>query len=242
MMGEQVYIFISLPLYLAFDIETKDGLRSLDIFIDVFFLTDVVLGFCTTYVHDNGAEEFDLGKIAKNYLKTWFVIDVAISLPYGLILTGVNNIAAAKLLKVGRLMRSSKAMRSLRLLRTAKMSKMAKLARFFEECEDELMDMNLHYIFDLARGFMILTFFLHILSCIFYASSSADSRNDWITHFDFDDTSLGMRYLASMYFVCTTMTTVGYGDITPQSNAERAVTIAIMLIGVRPHSLSSSHI
>ena len=30
----------------------------------------------------------------------------------------------------------------------------------------------------------------------------------------------GQRYLAALYFTMTTMTTVGYGDILPQSTAE----------------------
>ena len=37
--------------------------------------------------------------------------------------------------------------------------------------------------------------------------------------------------LGAMYFVITTMTTVGYGDVTPTSDTERAIAIISMIIG-----------
>lgn len=40
------------------------------------------------------------------------------------------------------------------------------------------------------------------------------------------------QYVASVYFVTLTLTTVGYGDITPVTPAEQIVTICIMLIGI----------
>ena len=46
--------------------------------------------------------------------------------------------------------------------------------------------------------------------------------------------ALGLSYLASLYYVMTTMTSVGYGDVTPRltNNNGLAFGIAIMVIGV----------
>ncbi|EGB12308.1 hypothetical protein AURANDRAFT_9605, partial [Aureococcus anophagefferens] len=44
------------------------------------------------------------------------------------------------------------------------------------------------------------------------------------------------RYLAAMYWAFTTMTTVGYGDITPAGDMERIYAIFAMLMGVSFYS------
>jgi len=42
---------------------------------------------------------------------------------------------------------------------------------------------------------------------------------------------IGNRYIASVYWAFTTMTTVGYGDIYAQNNTERMYSIIIMILG-----------
>lgn len=40
-----------------------------------------------------------------------------------------------------------------------------------------------------------------------------------------------VQYVASVYWATETITTVGYGDITPISTAERIVAMFVMLLG-----------
>lgn len=58
----------------------------------------------------------------------------------------------------------------------------------------------------------------------------------------FRDASLkwGNIYLHAFYFSCVTMVTVGYGDITPESNVELMISVASMLIscGVFAYSVN----
>ena len=45
------------------------------------------------------------------------------------------------------------------------------------------------------------------------------------------DASRFTQYITSYYFALTTLTTVGYGDISPQTNVERVFIIIVMLVG-----------
>jgi hypothetical protein len=40
-----------------------------------------------------------------------------------------------------------------------------------------------------------------------------------------------VKYINSIYFACTTMLTIGYGDISPKSVGEKCVTIVIEIVG-----------
>ncbi len=44
--------------------------------------------------------------------------------------------------------------------------------------------------------------------------------------------SAGTRYLNALYWCVSTMTTVGYGDVTPAGNAQRLYAIGVMILGV----------
>jgi voltage-gated potassium channel len=46
------------------------------------------------------------------------------------------------------------------------------------------------------------------------------------------DADAGTNYISSLYFCITTLTTVGYGDVTPGNNVERLFVIGMMLFGV----------
>ena len=62
-----------------------------------------------------------------------------------------------------------------------------------------------------------------------YYKISASSRDDedWST----DTWPIAPRYLAAMYWSTMTLSTVGYGDVLPKSNSERAMAILGMVVG-----------
>ena len=45
------------------------------------------------------------------------------------------------------------------------------------------------------------------------------------------DGSTGDKYLASLYFAMVTISTVGYGDISPQNPVERIIGIVVIVVG-----------
>lgn len=74
-----------------------------------------------------------------------------------------------------------------------------------------------------------LLLFIHYLSCgmLYIGTSYSES---WLAKQDTDDKY--HLYIASYYFITTTLTTVGYGDLLPFNNSELIFMMLIQLIGI----------
>ena len=85
------------------------------------------------------------------------------------------------------------------------------------------------------------TFFLHISSCLFIFLSDFDDDTDNIWRYSEPYVSYDIfdLYVTAIYYVVTTMSTVGYGDISGGTAAERIFAILLMLTGVLSFNLIS---
>ena len=84
-------------------------------------------------------------------------------------------------------------------------------------------------------------FFLHISSCLFVFLSEFDGDTDNIWRYSEPYLYYGTfdLYVTSIYYVVTTMSTVGYGDISGGTSAERIFCILLMITGVLSFNLIS---
>lgn len=79
------YTATFLPISVAFYDVDPPALTIFELFIDALFFIDVYVNMVSAYVDRNtGYIEVNFRKIAKNYLTSWFALDLTASIPFQL--------------------------------------------------------------------------------------------------------------------------------------------------------------
>jgi len=173
---------------------------------DVVWILDVVLNFRTGFFSQRGSIVMSPSAIASRYMRNWLVPDVLAAWPFWLSPPGSFASWVLPLLKL------------LRLLR------LGELCSRFQK--------KLHHIslFPLRVALVVL-FSSHIMSCAWRVAQRVDGGaggagaeakvggNQWAL------------YVQDTYWVLMTVTTVGYGDIYPETTGSRLYAILVMLVG-----------
>lgn len=63
----------------------------LTISVDITFIIDIAINFRTTYVNKNDEVVSDPSKIALNYFRGWFLIDLVAAIPFDLLIAGSSS-------------------------------------------------------------------------------------------------------------------------------------------------------
>lgn len=76
----------------------------------------------------------------------------------------------------------------------------------------------------MVRLFFTLLLIAHILACMFLGlavyQKYINIENNWLTKYDSNENNFYAMYCYSLYLTVMTMTSVGYGDITPANLIE----------------------
>lgn len=217
-----IFVAIEFPFILAWEDDISDHtLRALNIpehTVDVILVFDILFNFFTGYYDDCGKLIVDHAMVAKHYLETWFFVDFISSIPFDVISgSGVNT----QLLKV---------LKFWKILRVFKMLKIGGLE--ISDVSDFWSDVALSKIaHTIQRRSSLLLYML--LACHWMACGMKLVDEGFLT--DFEDGSyksqVWSEYLVAWYWAMTTLTTVGYGDITPDTQKEILYVTFSMVIG-----------
>ncbi|CAL9152153.1 unnamed protein product, partial [Musa hybrid cultivar] len=213
-----VYTAWASPFEFGFLERSRGALALVDNVVDAFFAVDIVLTFFLAYVDKTSYLLIDSRKkIAWRYLSTWFVLDVASTVPLEI----VRRILPRKLGSYG----------FFTMLRLWRLRRVSSLFARLEK------DRKFNYFWVRCAKLTCVTLFaVHSAGCFFYlvAARYHDPSRTWIGASipDFHVRSLWVRYVTSLYWSITTLSTVGYGDLHVQNTWEMAFTIVYMLFNL----------
>ncbi len=189
------YITISLPYRLAFYSELENfGLAAFDFLIDIFFLCDLIINFRTAYVRDGELVSSPV-RIARNYLRSWFLLDLCSSLPIEWFLFGVRfhnvqpNVSAAEgdghddsgrtATQLASVLKTFKVLKLVRLLRLARLLRYSSKLQVYISDNSNWLNSNVIRLLKLSVLFSIVC---HWNACLqfFMADLAEFPADSWV--------------------------------------------------------------
>lgn len=240
-------ILFYLPIYLSRKLFfcKEDINATLIIFstIDIFYIIDFFINFFKSYYNFEEVLITNKRRIFMHYIKTWFFIDFISSFPFYIFFTlqeskclGENIYDDPKLNNSGKHSFNYNTNPYnmhylLMLIKVFKTLKSFKKNIAVDAIENILYDHE--YFSQWIEVFLYVSFFfafLNFCSC-FYIFLGRNTLDSWIFRDGKEISSFAEIYLAAIYYLVVTVTTVGYGDLIGNTTNEIIFQIIMLIAG-----------
>ena len=228
-----------LPIILAFNSKLNNNISKkinfieiINILIDIVFIIDIPLNFFTAFYNNIDERLITVNpNISYNYLGGYFLFDLISAIPF-------NSLFDLKIIDkfsnkiLPDYYNGIYAFRIIRLLKSFKILTDNSFIKFLDKiCNDYYNYTNFEKTFRLSLTLYICLFSFHLFGSIFIYIAYQDYPN-WITESKIDPKSYFEIYICSIYFVCSTLFNIGYGDIHGYNLRERIFGLFLLIISV----------
>ncbi|NXP42539.1 KCNH2 protein, partial [Leiothrix lutea] len=178
-------------------------LNVVDLIVDIMFIIDILINFRTTYVNSNEEVVSHPAKIAIHYFKGWFLIDMVAAIPFDLLIFGSGSEEVTQGTRPGWA--------------------------------------GLLWGWGLWLGVPPVPPVLGwVLGWWALIGNVEGQRTGWLHALGQQigkplngtfGPSIKDKYVTALYFTFSSLTSVGFGNVSPNTNSEKIFSICVMLIG-----------
>ena len=228
------YTLMFIPINLAkrkyFCEKEKTTSMIFNLLNEVIYIIDVLVSFVRSYYNYEYKIITNNKKIIENYLGNGFIIDFIEAFPsytitrrichknyYGKYSLSISEIVVSILLII----------KIIKIFKVLNNKKNRAIEVFYGTISNYYF---IEKIVNIVIYFITIFSFIHSLICI-HIFIGEQSYPNWMVLVHIENESLLDKYISSFYFIITTMTTVGYGDIICISSVERGFQIILLAIG-----------
>lgn len=234
-----LYAFIIMPWVMAFEeVVLVNSWFVAETLIDFIYFLDIIITLNTAYYDLFGRIIVDRKKIFMNYLRGLLLIDIISITPFYLLEQG-------SVVKSNSLVRIIRITSITRVLRGSKILKLIKYLKYSDSITQFLKYAKLHRVILRLLLLLFCVFIMsHFVACMWYYTAKLDNfgPDTWVVRFDLINESNDIKYLKSLYYSITILTTVGFGDIYAYTTGEMILTITWMMLGIGFYSMIISSV
>jgi CRP-like cAMP-binding protein len=216
----------------------QDAVFIIESVVSILFFVDFYINCSTAFYDRNGVLVTRRGRILLKYLKGWMIVDLTSWFPFELIF-GASGQSSKVLVIFARIPKLYRLFRISRMLHLFNNSFQKEMLEKFQE----LLNLKSSMV-RLFKTFLTIILCVHIFSCFWYLAAKLNdfSPRTWVVRLGYQDSDVTTLYITCLYWTITTLSTCGYGDITPVTRLEQILSMSWMVTGLYFFSFTISNL